>query len=383
VIGFGLGVALMFGQKALLEQEPHEGPGPTKPGLADIDAIIQRLPSGEQKAEGVEAVTNAAEAGDIPMLNKAERMSDRGNSKRTLHKNVLERMVTEKSVVNEAIRNVLEMQELSQKVASILTSKWNSNTARDELDDELSEMHMLAGVLRRSIRGAEPMTKKQVKEVTVRMKRVDEALARLHKHLELESVPVNMIDNALAAVEEEIRFIIAANIDTVEKFRRWQASTPREGPKSEIIPWSLVIGVSIDCLVDGLLVGLTYMASTRAGYIMALATSIESCFLGLSLSSSIFNATADRVRHLSISSAPVFALLFGGLCAGLLGDALEQNEMLFAGFIMFAIVSLLFLVTQELLLTAHAITDEKQIWYININLFLGAGMVILIEQLLG
>ena len=64
--------------------------------------------------------------------------------------------------------------------------------------------------------------------------------------------------------------------------RARQPSAPRVGRPSERIPWSLVVGVSVDCLVDGLLVGLTYAASHRAGYIMALATSIESCFLGLS-----------------------------------------------------------------------------------------------------
>ena len=40
------------------------------------------------------------------------------------------------------------------------------------------------------------------------------------------------------------------------------------------------------------------------------------------------------------------------------------------------------LVTQELLLTAHEITDEQALWYVNINLFLGAGMVMFLEQLL-
>lgn len=49
---------------------------------------------------------------------------------------------------------------------------------------------------------------------------------------------IQTTDKTLAAIEEEIRYIIAASIDTVEKFRRWQAETPKEGAKSEIIPWS-------------------------------------------------------------------------------------------------------------------------------------------------
>jgi len=50
---------------------------------------------------------------------------------------------------------------------------------------------------------------------------------------------------------------------------------------------------------------------------------------------------------------------------------------------MFAIVALLFLVTQELLLTAHSITDQETLWYVNVNLFFGSGMVIFLEQFLG
>eukprot|EP00277_Geminigera_cryophila_P046664 CAMPEP_0173086380 /NCGR_PEP_ID=MMETSP1102-20130122/22722_1 /TAXON_ID=49646 /ORGANISM="Geminigera sp., Strain Caron Lab Isolate" /LENGTH=116 /DNA_ID=CAMNT_0013966917 /DNA_START=80 /DNA_END=430 /DNA_ORIENTATION=+ len=114
---------------------------------------------------------------------------------------------------------------------------------------------------------------------------------------------------------------------------------------------------------------------------MAFASSIESAFLGLSLSSSIYNCTASRCKHLGISSLPIVAMLIGGVTAALLGDALQANAAAFAGFISFAIVALLFLVTQELLLTAHEITDEQTLWYININLFLGAGMVMFIEQI--
>ncbi|MDC0510833.1 hypothetical protein OAN61_00335 [bacterium] len=37
---------------------------------------------------------------------------------------------------------------------------------------------------------------------------------------------------------------------------------------SEIIPWSLVAAVTMDAAVDGLLIGLAYVATPRAGYDM-------------------------------------------------------------------------------------------------------------------
>lgn len=121
----------------------------------------------------------------------------------------------------------------------------------------------------------------------------------------------------------------------------------------------------------------------RAGYIMAFASSIESLFLGLSLSSSVYNATASRTKHLLISFIPILTMQFGGIVAAFMGDSLQANVAAFAGFLMFAIVALLFLVTQELLLTAHSITEQETLWYVNINLFLGAGLVIFLEQIIG
>jgi zinc transporter ZupT len=293
----------------------------------------------------------------------------------------MERGASDKNLKQAAIKIVADMRVISTKVQEILRQP-QCGSQRDALDDELSELHMLLGVLRRHIRGAEPMTKQQFDAVAERTKVVETVISKLEGTLQLPGVSVQAMDGALSKVEDELSRIILANIDTVHKFRRWQPSPPRLGRKSERMPWSLVVGVSIDCLVDGLLVGLTFTASHRAGYIMALATSIESCFLGLSLSSMLSNATASRARHLLVSAIPVAALLAGGLAAGLVGGTLDKGGPPFLGFIMFAIVSLLFLVTQELLLTAHAITDERALWYININLFLGAGMVIFIEKLI-
>ena len=99
------------------------------------------------------------------------------------------------------------------------------------------------------------------------MSRVDVALTRLEGHLSSGKVSVGKTDRVLAMIEGEIN-VMLSQIDTVDKWRRWVAPELKKGPKSEIIPWSLVIGVSIDCFVDGLMVGLTYMASVRAGYIM-------------------------------------------------------------------------------------------------------------------
>ena len=383
-IGFLVGLLLMFGQKNIFEHDEHERSNVDEAagGLALFDSVLLEIASESSEAvKTTESVVDEITRANSGEVVQSPQVSDSVQTPTGRSKLKLERGASDKNRLLAAIKIVADMRVISSKVQDILRQP-QGGSERDALDDELSELHMLLGVLRRHIRGAEPMTKQQFDAVVERTKVVETVIAKLEGMLQLPGVSVQTMDSALSKIEDELRYIIHANIDTVHKFRRWQPSAPRAGRKSERIPWSLVIGVSIDCLVDGLLVGLTFAASHRAGYIMALATSIESCFLGLSLSSTISNATASRPRHLLVSAIPVATLLAGGLVAGLVGGTLDKGSPAFLGFIMFAIVSLLFLVTQELLLTAHSITDERAIWYININLFLGAGMVIFIEKLI-
>jgi zinc transporter ZupT len=411
LVGFALGLLLMFGQKGLLGHDHgSHGDGDDEDNLllSDVEIAMAFNPAGISSSTANEnddvpmiPTTPSARRGEARDLRRkiaAARVSARnvnatagatqtsaaeesGVTTTVSNETSLERTVSEVQVVEQAVITVQEMQRLSTKIHEILDGGADS-TSRDELDDELSEMHMYVGVLRRQIRGAEPLTNQQHRELSESVKKIDNALRRVQRHFSGSNVSVDKTDKVLRAIEKELERDIATHIDTVKSFRRWKPVKPNHAAaKSEIIPWSLVIGVSIDCLVDGLMVGLTYKASVRAGCIMAFASSIESGFLGLSLSSSVYNSTASRSKHLGISSIPILALQVGGIMAALVGDTLQANEAAFAGFIMFAIVALLFLVTQELLLTAHEITDEQALWYVNINLFLGAGMVMFLEQL--
>lgn len=420
----------MFGQKALLGHDHADSKLGEEPGIKlsevkkvldtpeqsfeDMETAGMDIPGVDQDIPGVDQVTNTAENDRVAMIKHAEHAEspksgprtprellrkradlrreisgkrhleegEAGDEEPTRLEKLSERMVSQMNVVAQAVTILDEMQLLSGKVHDIISDGADA-TSRDELDDELSEMHMYVGVLRRQIRGADPLSENEHRQLRAAMLNIDKALKSLYTYFSTPGVSVDKTDKVLRAIETELQRAITTHIDSVQSFRRWQpVPANHSAKKSEIVPWSLVIGVSIDCLVDGLMVGLTYKASMRAGLIMAFASSIESCFLGLSLSSSVYNITSSRAKHLGISGIPILALQVGGFVAALMGDSLQANEAAFAGFITFAIVALLFLVTQELLLTAHEITDQASLWYVNINLFLGAGMVMFIEQLL-
>jgi hypothetical protein len=47
----------------------------------------------------------------------------------------------------------------------------------------------------------------------------------------------------------------------------------------------------------------------------------------------------------------------------------------------FSIVALLFLVTQELLISAHEGTGGEDLWYVTVWVFIGLAVVVLMEKL--
>jgi len=167
------------------------------------------------------------------------------------------------------------------------------------------------------------------------------------------------------------------------KFKTYQ---PAPMPKAdhvlkEEIPWSLFATVAVDAAVDGLLIGLAFSASPGAGWSMSIATSIEMAFLGLSFSASVQNATRSKVKHASIVALPPLVLVISGVLAHFIGSILRETPLMFTGLISFAVVALLFLVTQELLAEAREVAGDSK--FLNSMFFVGVYAGILLEKFVG
>eukprot|EP00906_Rhabdomonas_costata_P005636 RCo008414 len=176
-----------------------------------------------------------------------------------------------------------------------------------------------------------------------------------------------------------------------EDVHRMRASSPalnrsisRLHPKPEAIPAgsfpvALSVAVVIDSAVDGFLIGVAYISSEASGFMMALATCIEMCFLGLTFAVTIKQSAARLWVRLAVPVVPPLCLAVSGLCGGLLGALLEEVPVLFIAMISFGVVALLFLVTQELLIQAHENQGGKELWWINLWLFIGLLAGVLVE----
>lgn len=131
------------------------------------------------------------------------------------------------------------------------------------------------------------------------------------------------------------------------------------------IDYGLIAATFIDVTMDGFLIGAGFAAGGETGLILALGLSVELLFLGLSLMS-------DFIKGWKVVAMSV-ALSITVLSASLLGYFLLNgaSKEIISAILAFGAAALLYLVTDELLVEAHAIEEKP-----SSTLWLFAGFLI-------
>ena len=190
-----------------------------------------------------------------------------------------------------------------------------------------------------------------------------------------------------------------------------ESDSDMEGDFSRKPRLVLIFTVTVDAFVDGFLIGLCLVSNFPTALVMALATSLEMGFLGLAYGTTLHrdldktvaaleaNAAAAENRALASSSSssssaaaaaaaaavskaaarmrlqlsiPPVVMVLAGVLGVSLGEVLLRNDLLFLGMLSFASVSLIFLVTQELLVEAReSIESPADLQCVTISLFVG------------
>ncbi|MEI6558787.1 MAG: transporter [Rhodospirillaceae bacterium] len=136
---------------------------------------------------------------------------------------------------------------------------------------------------------------------------------------------------------------------------------------------SFIVSVLLDTLIDGLIIGMGFVAGAAQGFLLLFALSLEVLFLGLALTSSL------AVRYSSAAivglSVVIGAMLPIGASLGLMVGGLPP-AVITAGYA-FGLIALLYLVTEELLVEAHAHPDTPAITAL---FFVGFLMVVMVEH---
>ena len=141
-------------------------------------------------------------------------------------------------------------------------------------------------------------------------------------------------------------------------------------------PVALIAAVGVDAIMDGLLIGIGLAAGQKAGALITVALTLEMLFLGLALSGALSKAAIPRGKAIAIiAGCALFLAVGAGVGAGLLGGLRGFGLELVLSF---GCASLLYLVTEELLLEAHK-TPETRLT--TITFFVGFLLMVVLDMI--
>ncbi len=141
-------------------------------------------------------------------------------------------------------------------------------------------------------------------------------------------------------------------------------------------PIVLLSAIGIDILIDGLVLGLAFVAGARAGKLLTVALTLEVLFLGLTVASEL-GERYSKGKTIAITTAIALLLPLGALLAS---PVATLPPVVISGFLSFGLMALLYLVTEELLVEAHERPDTPLVTSMFFVGFLG---LMVLEELVG
>lgn len=142
-------------------------------------------------------------------------------------------------------------------------------------------------------------------------------------------------------------------------------------------PLGMLGAVGTDMLIDGLVLGLAFVAGAKAGLLLTIALTLEVLFLGVTVTEELGSTLKSKVKIVGISGGLALLLPLGVVLAT---PVAGFSPAVIGGFLSFGLMALLYLVTEELLVEAHAKPDSPLISAMFFAGFLG---LLLLEELIG
>ena len=142
-------------------------------------------------------------------------------------------------------------------------------------------------------------------------------------------------------------------------------------------PIAMLGAVAVDILIDGLVLGLAFVAGGKAGVLLTIALTLEVLFLGLTVTTELGETIKSKARIIAITMGIALLLPIG---AAIATPVATFPPVVIAGFLSFGLMALLYLVTEELLVEAHEKPDTP---LISAMFFIGFLGLLLIEAVLG
>lgn len=143
------------------------------------------------------------------------------------------------------------------------------------------------------------------------------------------------------------------------------------------LPLSLLVAIGIDIFIDGLLLGIGFMAGSTEGILLAIALSVELLSLGMATATELGKNNLTKQKSVTLIISLAFVFFISAVLGATLLHNLSHNAMEIV--LSFGLSALLFLVTEELLIEAHE--EKETVWHTSaffggFLLFLILGMIV-------
>jgi len=148
-------------------------------------------------------------------------------------------------------------------------------------------------------------------------------------------------------------------------------------PYTKETPYGLIAAVLVDGSIDGLLIGISCLASEGAGLVTSIALALEMGLLGFSTVTALRKCALTRVSVLVIAFILPLSIFFSGLIG--LHALSGLSGPYYCATVAFGAAGLLYLVTEELMIEAHE-DEETDTWCVSGMFFLGFLFVILLNK---
>ena len=142
------------------------------------------------------------------------------------------------------------------------------------------------------------------------------------------------------------------------------------------LPMGLIVGIGIDILIDGLLLGIGFAVGAKQGTLLAFALAGEFVSLGLATATELGQSGMPKNKAMGIIGGLALLVVFGGFLGGVFMPGLASNLMELV--LSFGVAALLFLVTEELLNEAHEQAETPlltSMFFVGFLVFMVLGML--------
>jgi ZIP family zinc transporter len=178
-----------------------------------------------------------------------------------------------------------------------------------------------------------------------------------------------------------IHVVIGFTLGLVAMLLIRRFSEGKEGKEIDVnsskLPLSLLIAVAVDIFIDGLLLGISFMAGSKEGMLLSIALSLELLSLGMATSTELRENNLSKLRTVGLIVMLTMVFFTSAVLGITLLKDLSPNAL--ETILSFGMAALLFLVTEELLAEAHK--EKETVWHTTIFfggflLFVILGMVV-------